>query len=194
MSLIVLEVKDNFEFDKIVIAVAISIFAVIFSGALGGFFYRTDKIVEKKGYIVEITEIADSGGAPKTLPDIIDIGAILAQADAALGEKIFNKCAVCHTINKGEANKVGPNLWSIVGSKVSHSADFAYSEAMKKLGSEGRVWGFEELYRYLFSPKAYVPGTKMAFAGIKDDKDRANLIAYLRSKADSPLPIPKPKG
>lgn len=185
--------KENFEFDKIIFAVAISIFAVVISGALGGFFYRTEKIVEHKGFIVEMTAEAETGGAPKTLPDILDMGAILALADAALGEKIFNKCAVCHTANQGEANKVGPNLWNIIGAKVTHKGDFAYSDAMKKLGSEGKVWGFEELYRYLFSPKAYVPGTKMAFAGIKDDKDRANLIAFLRSKADSPLPLPKPK-
>ena len=114
----------------------------------------------------------------------------MAAADASLGEKVFKKCSVCHTINKGGANKIGPNLWDVVGAKTAKHSNFAYSTAMQKRGEEGKKWDYEELYRYLYAPKKYVPGTKMAFAGIKKDSDRANLIAYLRSFSDNTVPLP----
>jgi cytochrome c len=183
-------VGNNFEFDKIVIAIALAIFTLVLSINLGGFLYRVERIPEKKGFAVEITEVADTSGAPQGLPEVIEIGKIMAAANAEAGKQIFNKCAVCHTIAKGEPNKVGPNLWGIVGAKTARHTDFKYSEAMAKRGEAGIVWTYEELYRYLYSPKSHVPGTKMAFAGIKKDDERANLIAYLRSFADQQLPLP----
>lgn len=185
--------KDNFEFDKIVLAIAIGAIAVLLSGAIGGFIYRTKTIPDQPGFIIEVTDATASADAPKGLPDVIDIAAIMATGNAENGKNIFSKCAVCHTPGKGEANKVGPNLWGIVGAKATHKSDFKYSDAMTKRGESGQTWGFEELYRYLYSPKAYVPGTKMAFAGLKKDQDRADLIAYLRTLADSPLPLPTVK-
>lgn len=185
--------KDNFEFDKLVIAVALSIFTVVFSMNLGGFLYRVEKIPVVKGYVVEIVEATSGAEAPAGLPAMILIGKILASANAEVGKQIFNKCVICHTAGKGEANKVGPNLWGIVERTTAQMPGFEYSPAMKKLGSDNHKWTYEELYRYLYSPKKHVPGTKMAFAGLKKDEDRANLIAYLRTLADSPLPLPKPE-
>lgn len=182
--------KDNFEFDKIVLAVAIGIITVLVSAGIGGFIYRSEQLPAKPGLVIEVTDTSGGAEAPKGIPDVIDIGAIMAAAKAENGQKIFSKCAVCHTIGKGEANKVGPNLWGVVGGKVTHKSDFKYSDAMAKHATEKPTWGFEELYRYLYSPKAYVPGTKMAFAGIKNDQERADLIAYLRTMADSPLALP----
>ena len=103
-----------------------------------------------------------------------------------MGKKIFNKCAICHTIKKGESNKVGPNLWDIVGAMPARKEDFAYSQSILERGKEGKIWTYEELYRYLFAPKKYIPGTKMAFAGLKDDSERADLIAYLDTMNDNP--------
>jgi len=182
---------NNFEFDKIILAVALAIFVVVFSNAFGGFFYRTQAIVENKGYVIEVSDVSSgAGSAPKTLPDVLDIAAIFKSVDIENGKKVFSKCAVCHTNGKGEANKVGPNLYGIVGHAVASRDGVAYSPAMKAKSEQIKVWGLEELYRYLFSPKAYVPGTKMAFAGIKDDKDRADLIAYLNSLSDKSIKLP----
>ncbi len=182
---------NNFEFDKIVLAIAFAIFVVVFSNAIGGFFYRTENIVENKGYVIEIVDADNaSSGAAKGLPDVIDLAAVFKDADIENGKKLFSKCAVCHTSGNGEANKVGPNLYGIVGHAVASHDGFAYSPAMKAKGEQIKAWGLEELYRYLFSPKAYVPGTKMAFAGLKNDKERADLIAYLNSNSNKPIKLP----
>ncbi len=183
--------KDNFEFDKIVLAIAFSVLAVILCNAIGGFIYRTDRIVEKRGYQIEITtEAAGGAETPKGLPDVIEIGKIMAAASAEAGQATFKQCLVCHTSGKGEANKVGPNLWGIVGAKVARHQEFKYSDAMTKRGAEGKTWTYEDLYRYIYSPKSYIPGNKMAFAGVKKDADRANLIAYLRTLNDSQIALP----
>lgn len=115
------------------------------------------------------------------------IADLLKTADAAAGQKVAKKCAACHSFDQGGPNKVGPNLWDIVGAKQAHAPDFAYSDAIKKLGGE---WSYDELDKYLASPKTYAPGTKMAFAGLKKPEDRAALIAYLRTLSDSPKPLP----
>lgn len=183
---------SDFEFDKVVISIALSIFILIFSSNLGGLLYRTQHIVEHKGIEIEIPETTENGAtAAKGLPDIIEIGKIMATANAETGKVIFNKCAICHTNGKGEPNKVGPNLWEIVGAKTARHAEFQYSSGMSKRGTDGKTWTYEELYRYLYSPKAFVPGTKMAFAGLKKDQERADIIAYLRTFSDNPLPLPQ---
>ena len=182
---------ENFEFDKIVLAIAIAVFVLIMSSNLGSIFYIPQTIPLRKGFVVEIKTTGEGKIAPpQGIPDVIDIAAIMAKASAEAGKMIFNKCAICHTIAKGEANKIGPNLWAIVGAATSRHQEFAYSAAMKKRAEEGKKWGYEELYRYLYSPRQYVEGTKMAFAGIKEDQGRADLIAYLRLQADNPLPLP----
>lgn len=181
---------NNFEFDKIVLSVALAVFTLVFSINLGGFLYRVERIPAKNGIVIEVVEVADSSGAAKGLPDVIEIGKIMAAANAEAGKQVFNKCAICHTNGKGEPNKVGPNLWGIVNAKTAKHEEFKYSDAMARRGTDGKIWTYEELYRYLFAPKAYVPGTKMAFAGIKKDEERSNLIAYLRTLADTPIPLP----
>jgi cytochrome c len=184
-------VKDNFEFDKIILAIAFGILAIILSNAIGGFLYRTDRLVEKRGYQIEvIAEIPGGAEAPKGLPDVIEIGKIMVAASADAGQAVFKQCMVCHTSGKGEANKVGPNLWGVVGANVARHKEFQYSSAMSKRGTDGKTWTYEDLYRYIYSPKSYIPGNKMAFAGVKKDADRANLLAYLRTLSDSPIALP----
>jgi cytochrome c len=117
-----------------------------------------------------------------------DIGARLAAADPGAGEKVFNKCKACHNADQGGANKVGPNLWNVVGAPVAHHEGFNYSAALS--GKSGGTWTYEQLDTYLTSPKAWAPGTKMTFAGLSKPEDRANVIAYLRTRNDSPPPLP----
>jgi len=182
--------KENFELDKIIMSIALSIFVLIFSANLAGFIYRTTTIIDDRGFEIEILDHAANIAAKAGIPDVLDLKQIFQGVNLDSGKRIFNKCAICHTADKGGKNKVGPNLWGIIGKQVAHKNDFAYSSAMAKRGSNGTKWTYEELYRYLYAPKKHVPGTKMAFAGLKKDEDRINLIEYLRSLADRPLPLP----
>lgn len=111
---------------------------------------------------------------------------------AAMGEQVFKRCAACHTIDKGGANKVGPNLYGVVTRPVASHEGFAYSGAMKEFSQGGSVvWDYDHLDHFLLSPKGLVKGTAMGFAGLKNPKERADLIAYLRTLADSPAPLPE---
>jgi cytochrome c len=119
-----------------------------------------------------------------------DFATALASADAAAGEKVFGKCKACHSIEKGGPNKVGPDLWSVVGRPKAHAEGFAYSDALKGVGGE---WNYDDLNHFLTSPKEYLPGTKMTFAGLKKVEDRAAVVAYLRENGDNPPPLPTPE-
>ncbi len=181
---------ESFEFDKIVIAIAIALFTIIMSSDIGSIFYIPQPTPLKKGFKVEVPDVSlGASSESQGLPKVIDIAAVVAAGNSENGKQIFHKCAVCHTIAKGEPNKIGPNLWDIVGAPTARYTDYTYSSAMQNHGKEGGVWGFEQLYRYLYAPRVYIPGTKMAFAGLKKDSDRADLIAYLRTMSDTPLPL-----
>jgi cytochrome c len=183
---------ENFELDKLIAAVICGLCLLVLSINVGGVFYGSIIPISKPGYIIEVEEGAGSGSsAPKELPAILDLALIFAQANVENGEKIFSKCAVCHTNAKGDANKVGPNLWGIVNAPVARKKDFEYSAAMAGYGATGAVWNLENLYRYIFAPKKWVPGTKMAFAGLKKENELADLVAYLNTLADNPSPLPK---
>ena len=114
------------------------------------------------------------------------IGPLLAAASADRGKSVSRKCTTCHDLKKGGKNKLGPALWGIVGSKIGDGS-FRFSDGLKKLKGG---WDFAALNAFLADPKGYAPGNKMAFAGIKNEKDRAALILYLRSLSDTPVPLP----
>lgn len=122
--------------------------------------------------------------------ETVSIASLLAQGDSKKGAKVAKKCLACHTFDNGGKNKVGPNLFDVVGRKIANNKDFKYSSAMKKYAEASANWKYENLIAYLRKPKKVVPKTKMAFAGIKKDKDLANLIAFLRSNAETPVPLP----
>ena len=149
------------------------------------------KPLEKSAYVIAVPEGQGQGadtkgsGAPSGPGDIAPL---LAKADPAAGQTAAKACAACHSFDKGGASKVGPNLYGIVGAKHGHMEGFAYSDALK---GKQAPWNYEELNQFLYDPKGYAPGTKMTFAGVKKDQDRANIIAYLRSLSDNPAPLPQ---
>ena len=120
-------------------------------------------------------------------PAASGIAALIAAADPEAGKKVSRKCAACHGFDKGGKNKVGPNLWDIVGQPVAAGEGFKYSGALKGLGGD---WSYESLDGFLAAPKSFAKGTKMAFSGVKSETDRANLIAWMRSQSDNPAPLP----
>jgi cytochrome c len=119
-----------------------------------------------------------------------DWGTVLASADVAAGKTVSGRCLQCHTLGKGESNKIGPNIYAVVDEARGEGRNgFSFSSAMK---TKGGTWTYDELFKFLKSPGAYINGTKMSFAGLRNAQDRINLIAFLRSNADSPAPIPAP--
>ena len=123
-------------------------------------------------------------------PAAVPLPELLAKADADKGKALFKVCATCHSFEKGAAAKVGPDLWGVVGRPKGGAEGFAYSDAMK---GKGGNWTFEDINTFLTSPKSFVAGTKMGFAGEPDAGKRADIIAYLRTLSDSPVPLPAAK-
>ncbi|HEX5536583.1 MAG TPA: cytochrome c family protein [Sphingobium sp.] len=138
---------------------------------------------EQMGYVIEGVEEEGEGGAGAGP----SLNTLLAKADPALGEKVFAKCAACHTVNQGGANGIGPNLYATMGEAIGHGkGGFAFSDALKKVGG---AWTFDAMDKWLKSPRDFAPGTKMTFAGLGNPEDRANLIAYLNTQGSN-LPLP----
>ena len=133
------------------------------------------------------TQGAKTAATPATAPEAADIGTLLAKATPDAGQKVFNQCKACHTGDKGGPNRVGPNLWDVVGRGKASASGFAYSDAIK---AKGGTWTYEDLNHFLANPKAFAPGTRMTFIGLKRAEDRAAVIAHLRSFSDSPKPLP----
>jgi cytochrome c len=145
----------------------------------------------KPGYVVEgVVETAASTAPAAPVAEVIpDWGTVLPTADTSKGQDISHKCEQCHNLAKGAAIKIGPPLYNVVGRARATYPGFDYSAAIKAMGGN---WTFDELFKFLKSPQAYISGTKMSFAGLSSAQDRINVIAYLRTNADSPVAIPAP--
>jgi cytochrome c len=178
---------DSFELNKIIAAVLMVALLVIGIGKISDVIFHVDK-PKTPGYAVDIeqavTAIATSS---ETVEEKIDIAALMALGDLTVGEKVFKKCAACHSIVKGGKNNIGPALYNVVGRKVGVVSDYKYS---KSLSGYGKEWTFEELNGYLIKPAKWIKGTKMAFAGLRREEDRASVILYLNKNSDNPLPLP----
>ena len=140
------------------------------------------------GYAVEVEKVANaSTSTAEIIEEKVDIAALMAMGDLASGEKIFKKCAACHSIVQGGKNNIGPALYNVVGRKVGGVSDYKYSKA---LASYDKSWTFEELNGFLLKPAKWIKGTKMAYAGLRKEKDRASVIKYLNQSSDNPKPLP----
>jgi cytochrome c len=179
---------DSFEINKIAGAVLGTALVVFGLNELAGIVYHAET-PEKPGFAVEVAEAA-TGEAPAEEAPAVSLGTLLASADATKGQAVFKACAACHDVANGGPNKVGPNLWNIVGRMHGIHEGFAYSEAMAAL--KDKPWDYAALNEFLLAPKKAVPGTKMAYGGLKKDEDRANLLAYLATLSDAPVPFPAP--
>ena len=144
----------------------------------------------------DVASNAAPGGATTAAPAAppLDLATRLARADVARGERTVRKCMACHTIEKGEPARLGPTLWGVVGRPVAKVAGFSYSDQMKKQGEKTATWIPGELDIFLTKPANLVPGTRMTFPGLPDQQERADLIAYLNAKSDTPLTLPKTPG
>lgn len=178
---------DSFEFNKIAAAVLVTALLFIGIKEIGNFVYKVDK-PKKSAYKIEgvADTIKTTNEKVKIEEKLASIKPLLASASIESGAKVFKKCAACHSIDKGGANKIGPALWGVVNRKIGGVQGFKYSTAMAKYGKN---WSFEELNGFLHKPMKYIKGTKMGFIGLKKDKDRANVIAYMNSKSDTPVPV-----
>ena len=181
---------DSFEINKIIAAVLLTALIIIGIGKLTDVLFHVEKPKESaykiEGLDVASTSTSSSEVATKVV-EAVDIKALLAMGDLGHGEKIFKKCSACHMIASGGKNMIGPNLWSVIGRTAGSVSDYKYSKAMVAYGKE---WTFEEMNSYLIKPQAYVKGTKMAFAGLRKEKDRASVILFMNSKSSNPKLLP----
>ena len=141
----------------------------------------------ENAYVIEVAETTDIAAAAPVDAGPEPILALLASADLGAGEKLSKKCSACHVFDAGGQNKVGPALWNVVNRPLGASEGYAYSDALAGFGG---AWDYAALNAFLAKPKGYISGTKMNFAGLKKPQDRANLIAWMRAKADSPAALP----
>ena len=178
---------DSFELNKIIAAVLMVALLVIGLGKIADGIFHVKK-PKNPGYQVEVENKLALGTSEATVvAEKINITTLMALGDITSGEKIFKKCAACHSINKGGKNKIGPALYNVVGRAVGGVDDYKYS---KTLASYDKEWTFEELNGFLTKPSSYLKGTKMSYAGLRKEKDRASIIKYLNQNSDSPKLLP----
>jgi len=173
--------------NKIIVSLVMAIFLVLGINKLADLVYYVDK-PEKSAYqVTSLITTASSTTAESELSssESENIMTLFASTSSAEGEKVFKKCAACHSISKGGGNKIGPALWGVIGRMAGSVSDYKYSKAM---ASHGKVWSFNEMNSFLIRPKDWIKGTKMSYAGLKNSKDRAAVILYMNENSDNSLP------
>ena len=176
---------NAFEINKIIAAVILAVLLFFGVGKLADFIFYVEKPKEP-AYKVEAPAVKVAS-AQTASSGSIDIKALLASGTIVHGQKVFRKCSACHVVAKGGKNKIGPVLYGILGKQSASVSDYKYSKA---LIAHGKVWSFAEMNSFLIKPQAHIKGTKMAFAGLRSEKDRASVILFMNSKSDNPLPTP----
>ena len=175
---------DSFEINKILTAVLV-VFLVIFGiGKISDIVFHVEK-PNTSAYKVEFAEVDQTKASSSV--QTVDIAALLALGTVEQGQKVFKKCSACHSIKKGGRNNIGPALYNVLGRNMGALEDYKYSKALIAFGKD---WTFDEMNNFLIKPTTYIKGTKMAFAGLKKEKDRASVILYMNANSDSPLDLP----
>ena len=175
---------DSFEINKILTAVLV-VFLVIFGiGKISDIVFHVEK-PNTSAYKVEFAEVDQTKASLSV--QTVDIAALLALGTVEHGQKVFKKCSACHSIKKGGRNNIGPALYNVLGRNMGALEDYKYSKALIAFGKD---WTFDEMNSFLIKPTTYIKGTKMAFAGLKKEKDRASVILYMNANSDSPLDLP----
>ena len=174
--------------NKIIVSAVFAIVLVLGINKIADLIFYVEK-PEKSAYqVTGATTVtsATSAEASSASSESGNIMALFASTNAAEGAKIFKKCAACHSITEGGANKIGPALWGVLGRPAGTVPGYKYSKAM---AAHGKNWSFEEINGFLIKPKDWIKGTKMSFAGLKKAKDRAAVILYMNENTNSPLPL-----
>ena len=182
---------DSFELNKIIGAILGTLLFVMGVGFLAESIYHPS--ATGPGYALPEPEGGgEEGGGGEEAP-AVSIGTLLAAADATQGADQAKKCGACHDLSEANANKTGPGLYDVVERVIGSHPGFAYSAVMQEHQAAGDTWTYDHLNQFLLSPKAHMPGTKMTFAGVKNDQERANIIAFLSTLSASPKPVPAPE-
>ena len=184
---------DSFEFNKIAGAFLLAMLATMVIGVVGNSLVSAHPLA-KNAFPVEVAAGGDVGSAAAAPVALDPVAPMLAAASADAGKAVAQKqCATCHSFDKGGKNGVGPNLWGALGGTKAHAEGFRYSAAMQaaaKEGGDAGKWDYEKVNTFIASPRGYLKGTAMSYAGLRSAKDRADVIAFLRGQSDSPQPLP----
>ena len=176
---------NGFEINKIIAAIIFTVLVVFGINKITDVVFHVKKPSEA-AYKVE-APVLKTVGSKSTGSGTLNVKDFLALGSIEHGQKVFKKCSACHVVAKGGKNKIGPVLYGVLGRKSGAISDYKYSKALM---AHGKVWSYEEMNGYLLKPAAHIKGTKMAFAGLRKEKDRASVILYLNKNSDSPLPLP----
>lgn len=168
---------SGFELNKIIASILVASLIAMIVGIIANAIYKPNLLPSQRGYSIAVTEDSTDNNQSTHVEEQVDIATLMKNANATMGQELVKKCLSCHTIDKGGPNRVGPNLWNIVGRNKASEQGYKYSAAM---AAKGGVWDEESLFHLLHKPGKFIPGTKMSFAGLSKPEDIVNVIAFLK--------------